>query len=280
MTGPGKYAEFTYQHLMEQGEGIWKSWGAMTEGDFWPTVMPGWDRRPWLKNADLLRTGSTPELFGKFLRNARNYVNKDRVVMIEAWNEWGEGSILEPSIEYKFAYLDKVREVFCPNAPKHKDIDPRSLGANAVYKLDLPAIDDWRFNFDIGGWSGANTTPLTQGWGALIMKSKNDDPQISSPKTYLKCSQYPKLHIRMMLPKQEGDSSTGYGQVFWSTADRSMSEETSMQFPVYLDGLWHDYTIDLSSSPTWKGTTDQIRIDPVDKADTEIRIDEIIFMRR
>ena len=36
---------------------------AVSGVDSWPTVMPGWDRRPWTKYDDLISTGSTPELF-------------------------------------------------------------------------------------------------------------------------------------------------------------------------------------------------------------------------
>ena len=34
------------------------------------------------------------------------------MVIIEAWNEWGEGGYLEASRERGFAFLDVVREVF------------------------------------------------------------------------------------------------------------------------------------------------------------------------
>ncbi|MHB0998975.1 MAG: glycoside hydrolase family 99-like domain-containing protein [Armatimonadota bacterium] len=279
MTGPGKYAEYTYKHLIEQGENIWKSWSVMNENDFWPTVMPGWDRRPWLKDTDLIRTGSTPELFAESLKRARNYVNKDKVVMIEAWNEWGEGSILEPSVEKGFAYLDKVREVFAPNAPKHTDTDPKSLGMRQpVFDLKLPSADTWKFNFGIEEWTTYGTTGLTANWGALVTKSTSTDPQLNSPKTYLRCKDYPKLHIRMRLSKNDKGSETG--QIFWSTVDSGLSEKTSMNFQTILDGEWHDYEINLAANPNWKGRTDQFRLDPAGIEGIEINIDEIVFKHR
>ena len=114
----------SYEHLIEQGEALWKHWRGITDGRFWPTVMLGWDRRPWTKDEDLIRTGSTPELFEKSLGKSRDYLNPERIVMIEAWNEWGEGSVLEPSVEQHFKYLEKVREVFCPKAGAHRDVSP------------------------------------------------------------------------------------------------------------------------------------------------------------
>jgi hypothetical protein len=54
--------------------------------------------------------GSTPERFGAWLEAAARQVmgNPDpdeRVVFINAWNEWAEGTYLEPDQHYGCAYL-------------------------------------------------------------------------------------------------------------------------------------------------------------------------------
>ncbi len=274
--GPGKHAEATYEHLIAQGNEIAKQWQEITNGEFWPTAMPGWDRRPWTKDQDLIRTNPTPELFGKHLRDLRQYVNKDRIVMIEAWNEWGEGSVLEPSVEHGFAYLDQVREVFCRSAGSHKDTDPKSLGLRRpVYDLELPSQSRWTFDFDAQGWTGTGVSGMHSAWGALAMTSSTDDPQLTSPVTYLDCAEHPKVRIRMRaMPPEKGETST-MGQLFWSTADYGLSEDASAKFDVKLDGLWHDYEIDLSKNPKWTGRTDRFRLDPVTAAGVKIEIDEI-----
>jgi len=35
-----------------------------------------------------------------------------RILSINCWNEWTEGSYLEPDTKYGMAYLEAVREVF------------------------------------------------------------------------------------------------------------------------------------------------------------------------
>jgi lipopolysaccharide biosynthesis protein len=76
----------------------------------YPGVCPDWDnsarRGP---NASML-VGSTPERFGAWLEAAARQVvgNPDpdeRVVFINAWNEWAEGTYLEPDQHYGCAYL-------------------------------------------------------------------------------------------------------------------------------------------------------------------------------
>jgi hypothetical protein len=36
----------------------------------------------------------------------------ERIVTINSWNEWGEGSYLEPDTVHNMKYLEAVRDVF------------------------------------------------------------------------------------------------------------------------------------------------------------------------
>lgn len=276
INGPGTHAVFPYSRLVKAGEDEWSHWRDITGGDFWPTVMPGWDRRPWTKHDDVMYENPTPDLFGQALRQARESVNKDRIVMIEAWNEWGEGSVLEPSVEHRFGFLDQVREVFCPNAGKHTDTDPESLGMRQpVYDLELPSHDCWKFDFDTDGWAAKGLSGVHTEWGALVGESTDDDPQLTSPATYLDCADYSRLYVRMKASAASGDAKSSRGQIFWSTIDYAMSGERCASFVVQLDGEWHEYDVDLAASSGWRGRTDRLRLDPVAAASVKIEIDEI-----
>jgi hypothetical protein len=279
-TGPGQPgAEATYEDMIAQGERLWKHWRNVAKGAFWPTVMPGWDRRPWTKDRDLIRTGSTPDLFERSLRAAREHVNQDRIVMIEAWNEWGEGSILEPSQEQRFAYLQKVREVFCPGAEPLEPQDPATLGLQApVFDVKLPSVTRWTFDFDNQGWTGARCAELVNRQGVLLTSSTTGDPALSSPPNYVRCADHQTVRVRMRLTPQEGtERKECIGQVFWSTVDRQMCEETSATFTAQLDGKWHVHEVDLAGKPAWTGTADSLRLDPCDAPDIKIAVDRLEF---
>jgi len=269
-TGPGEYAEASYEHLVEQGLGLWKHWRGITDGRFWPTVMPGWDRRPWLRDRDLVRTGSTPELFKRSLSLAREHVNADRIVMIEAWNEWGEGSILEPSVEYGAAYLQQVRDVFCPSAPSP------DVGLDApIYELQLPRANRWAFDFDIEGWRSSGVEDLHFAHGSLVATSTSNDPQFNAPPNYVDPEARRRASVRMRVTPPEGAPETGVGQFFWSTVERALSEQSSVHFTVFLDGRWHEYSLDVASNPNWAGIIDGLRLDPVDIKGATIEVDRI-----
>lgn len=80
-----------------------------------PGVMPSWDnsaRRP--AGGEIIH-GSTPALFGKMLDHAIHRAQANpvgqRLVFINAWNEWAEGAYLEPDAKFGYAYLQE-----CVNA--------------------------------------------------------------------------------------------------------------------------------------------------------------------
>ena len=75
-----------------------------------PTLVPGWDntaRRP--DHANIFINGS-PEIYEVWLREvvARTTASRrpeERLVFINAWNEWAEGAHLEPDQRYGHQYL-------------------------------------------------------------------------------------------------------------------------------------------------------------------------------
>jgi len=69
------------------------------------------------------------------LRQARGFVEKlsqdqlsGRMLLLDNWNEWGEGHYLLPYTEYGFGYLDAIRKVFSDAPAEHTDLIPEDLG--------------------------------------------------------------------------------------------------------------------------------------------------------
>ena len=82
-------------------------------------VVPGWDERPWKGEKAYVRYGSTPEKFARMLEQAKDFIHEHRktgaveeIVLIEAWNEFGEGAYIEPTVGWGKGYLEAVRKVF------------------------------------------------------------------------------------------------------------------------------------------------------------------------
>ncbi|MBN1903357.1 glycoside hydrolase family 99-like domain-containing protein, partial [Candidatus Sumerlaeota bacterium] len=105
--------------------GLYKDWGshAVASWDKWhdefpvpffPHVSIGWDTNPRFKAfiKDLI-TGSNPEDFEEYLGKAMAYIERHdispRLITINSWNEWSEGSYLEPDKVFGMRYLEAVR---------------------------------------------------------------------------------------------------------------------------------------------------------------------------
>lgn len=62
------------------------------------------------KNARILANDS-PEVFEKYFKQFYKLCceNNKNILLLTAWNEWGEGAYLEPDTEYEYKYLEAVR---------------------------------------------------------------------------------------------------------------------------------------------------------------------------
>jgi len=80
-------------------------------------VCPSWDNTARRKNESYVFINSNPERFNKWVYNAvkdscSNFSNPDeRLVFVNAWNEWAEGAHLEPDEKYGYAYLQGIYNV-------------------------------------------------------------------------------------------------------------------------------------------------------------------------
>ena len=97
---------------------IRRQWDEVFDVPVFPCVSIGWDdtpRFPAKGPEDATRFHNTPQAFATFLSEAKRYVevhpDQPRFMMINAWNEWVEGSYLLPDRLNGFGYLEAVRDV-------------------------------------------------------------------------------------------------------------------------------------------------------------------------
>jgi hypothetical protein len=94
---------------------------------YFPNVSMGWDSSPRACQSDIyvkreypflpVVQGNTPEAFAEALRSAKRFLDdtpelQHKILTINSWNEWTEGSYLEPDTQTKYQYLDQIEKVF------------------------------------------------------------------------------------------------------------------------------------------------------------------------
>jgi len=115
-----------YKDAMENAPTYWNRAEGFFGVPYQPNVSMGWDPSPRTCQSDVFEQrgypfmsilkNNTPELFRKGLMEAKAYLDRHpgapRIVTINAWNEWTEGSYLEPDLVNGKDYLDAIRGVF------------------------------------------------------------------------------------------------------------------------------------------------------------------------
>jgi hypothetical protein len=116
------------------------------------TCSQSWDPYPWYKNnkhriQDITRWKLTPNNWRKLLEAVKEMADNmpdtalgKRFIMMDNWNEWGEGHYIAPHLSGGFKYLQAVREVFTKrdNLPDYRL--PQQLGLGPYdLNIDLEA---------------------------------------------------------------------------------------------------------------------------------------------
>lgn len=80
--------------------------------EVFPCCFPSWDNSPRRSTPTIIQN-EDPEKFKRWLKASAEYAdkNKNKIVFINAWNEWAEGCHLEPDQKMGDAFLKVVRNV-------------------------------------------------------------------------------------------------------------------------------------------------------------------------
>lgn len=111
-------------------------------------VMPSWDNTARRMEHAIVHRGATPELYEAWLRSAINQRQPDdgvreNLVFVNAWNEWAEGTVLEPRKDLGDAYLQATARALgvtrAPVATPDLRSAPAEPGLDAATAAPEPA---------------------------------------------------------------------------------------------------------------------------------------------
>lgn len=83
-----------------------------------PGAFSGWDNTPRKGKNGLIVKGASPEVFERYMtkqiERAKKVYHKN-MLFIAAWNEWAEGSMLEPDEQNGYGYLEAIKNALIAN---------------------------------------------------------------------------------------------------------------------------------------------------------------------
>ncbi len=288
-----------YDDLVTEHEKAWQSSLANAKAggmDYMPAAWTGWDDNARAYGKSVRTVGNTAGRFREMCRLVRKYADPSlNMVIVEAWNEWGEGGYLEASKERGLSFLDAIRDAFTGLHGPHVDLYP-TPAQRASYNTDITCeqVDEmyirrdrerrglgdmtrpeWNFDVpgDFRGWYHmANVDEVSVGAEGLSGVSMSNDPALSGPTLMnVHAADWSALRVRMKV-----DAGV-MAQVFWCTADAPVtSEEASAQVSLRADGAWHDYVFPVAENPHWQGVIRQLRFDPTNAAGAHFTIASIV----
>lgn len=122
-----------FQSMIDANRAILDQFGKTTPLPYVPVVTVGWDRRPWEQGNYPANKMSgwyadrTPKAVEDFVRMAMQWLDAhpdkataERLMLLYAWNENGEGGYLTPTEKDGTAYLKAVQRAIC--APQEKAV--------------------------------------------------------------------------------------------------------------------------------------------------------------
>lgn len=267
--------------------------------NFMPVAVQGWWDEPWnLKPGKFV----SPEDYRDLLYWIRDYyqanlpngnVGKDFVIL-DNWNEYGEGHFLAPTTLAGFQYLDAVREVFGDGSKSHTDEQPtdeQKSRFNVVYDTNLIAkkvelgsggnlpqkvLAEWNFNGSTEGWkkNGGISEDFTVVDGAIKGVAVTADPSIVSPNNLdINIGEGAGVYIKIRMKNMTPASDL---QIFFRTEDDFRWNETLSVKAMGAASMtdFEDFYVDMTTNSKWTGLLKDIRIDPA-SAKGEFYIDQV-----
>jgi hypothetical protein len=124
--GLDKFPETEYNEVMNKYFTWCDQFAGTIKQPYYPNVTMGWDATPRCSQkisfgnfgypCMAILKNNTPDNFQKALMISRIWADKNlktnKVITINSWNEWTEGSFLEPEREYGYSYLEAIKSVF------------------------------------------------------------------------------------------------------------------------------------------------------------------------
>lgn len=263
-----------------------------------PTLAMGRDDSPWNRSSGGYLSPGELKSLARWAKEVFMPAEEEgslsrRMVMLDNWNEYGEGHFYMPSELAGFDYLEAIGQVF--GQPTHEDIRPTEQQRSRLCRLydrnrKVPELiypgEQLVYPYVTHGWYfDSGTEGFTKRWNVTGFKAEdgvlsgigtNTDPSIYTPDDlHIPIDDVSYLRIRM----KNGTGDYKSKLYFTTESDTVENESKAITWMVgkNMDGFT-DYLVPVYKNGAWKGYLKQIRFDPADQPGS-FAYDSIEFLR-
>ena len=282
---------FSYKAVVDRAEAAWneREKQAHPHGlPFIPVAETGWDGRPRHSLNTYIIYERTPQEFKRHLHSLKQWLDSrnQKLFILAPWNEWTEGSFIEPCSDFGFEMLRAIRDVFCKNFAESDDTCPTdlNLGSYDQFPVIRPVSQvsnrtQWDFQAEqsLLDWTPAPVANLQFTPDGCSFLTRNGDPIIASPKLKIKAADFKRLEVVLAASPSTTQNHTDIVEIFWKTPFTSWNANASLSLPLIADGQSHSYVFNLSKHHQWLGNITGLRIDPCGETNRTIVIKKFIL---
>jgi len=134
-----------YDLLVDAWLRIANEWRRTFSDRYVPSVAPGFNNSGWyacpskrgFQNWLCVRTDGTAQKFLEMCESMKAFATRrtNNMMLVKAWDEFGEGHSIQPSTEYGFSRLEVVRQTFASDGKPHADSRPAFCSLGVIDRL-------------------------------------------------------------------------------------------------------------------------------------------------
>lgn len=250
-----------------------------------PSLSVGYNDTVWQANQTDTHYGiATAKDYGELCRwanetyipslNDNNGIGK-QLVMIDTWNEYGEGTYVMPSDLEGFGFLDAIRDAFTAGG-EHNDSVPTDAQKdrfNNLYPyvnaqernsrnpmpISKDILKEWSFDSSAEGWKAdSQISELTVENGLMKGIIDGGEPCLSVNSLNIPIDDVEYIKIRI-----KNKSASNKGRISFETSKTHYNDYTQISFNINYGGDdYQDIYVPVYQNSLWKGTLTGLKLMP------------------
>lgn len=103
---------YSYWSFIDQNKQYWKQYMESINKEFIPYVEPAFNNTIFNETSNAFIVERKKELYNHAANVGKRNITKSRIILISSWNDYREGTSIEPTDEYREDYLEWTKEFF------------------------------------------------------------------------------------------------------------------------------------------------------------------------